>query len=163
MPSEIENRYKNQSNVVAENITYSPSVEISNCRFNAIPTRGILVTARGKIRIHDNEFTNVAMANVFISNDANDWYESGPVRDVEIYNNKFIVTENNLPKFIDCSAILVQPITFGGKVTAPVHKNIYIHSNYFDVRRDRVITAHGVENLRTEDNEYKNISTVKIN
>ena len=163
LPSEIENRYKNQSNVVAENITYSPSVEISNCGFNAIPTRGILVTARGKIRIHDNEFTNVAMANVCISNDANDWYESGPVRDVEIYNNKFIVTKNNLPKSIDCSAILVQPMTFGGKVTAPVHKNIYIHSNYFDVRRDRVITAHGVENLRTEDNEYKNISTVKIN
>lgn len=163
LPPEIENQYNKQNNVVAENITYSPNVEISNCRFNAIPTRGILVTARGKVRIHDNEFTNVAMANIFISNDANAWYESGPVRDVEIYNNKFIVTPNNLPKFIDCSAILVDPVTLGGKVTVAIHKNINIHSNYFDVRRDRVVTARGVENLKIGENQYKNISDVKIN
>ncbi len=162
LPTDIDSMYKNQYNIVAENATCNPNVEISNCRFNAIPTRGILVTVGGKVRIHDNEFTNVAMANIFVSNDANDWYESGPVRDMEIYDNNFIVTPNNLPSCIDCSAILVEPITLGGKITTPIHKNISVCSNCFDVTRDRVITAHGVENFNVGENTYKHISEIKI-
>lgn len=163
LPDEIEAKYLKQRNVVAENITYCPNVEIQNCTFNAIPTRGILCTTSGKVKIHDNVFTNVAMANIFISNDAADWYESGPVRDVEIYSNKFYLSASKQFEHANSPAILVEPITLGRVITKPIHKNIEIHSNYFKLGRDRAVTANGVENIRVHDNEFDGTNEIKLN
>ena len=72
------------------------------------------------------------MAHIFISDDSMFWYESGPVRDVEIYENKFLLSPSIYSK---CPAILIKPITFG-KMNSKVHENITIRSNYFLVGRD---------------------------
>ena len=76
---------------VVENITYTPAVNISNCEFKEVPTRGILVTTRKPIVIENNTFDGMSMAGIYISDDAQGWYESGPVRDVTIRNNTFTI------------------------------------------------------------------------
>lgn len=161
LPSKITARKLGQSNVVIENVTYCPNVEISGCTFYAIPTRGVLCTTAGKVRIHDNTFSHCAMAHIFISNDAADWYESGPVRDVEIWNNKFLLQPTKQYEQLNCPGVLVKPITLGRRVTKPIHKNIKIYSNYFQVGRDKPITAFGVENLDVYGNFYQGSSRVK--
>lgn len=161
LPKEITARKLGQSNVVIENITYCPNVEIANCIFYAIPTRGVLCTTAGKVRIHDNTFSHCAMAHIFISNDAADWYESGPVRDVEIWNNKFLLQPTKQYEQLNCPGVLVKPITLGRRVTKPIHKNIKIYSNYFKVDRDKPITAFGVDGLDVYGNYFDGSSRVK--
>lgn len=153
LPKDIDAKFAAQNNVVVENISYCPDVEIQNCEFKAIPTRGILCTSSGKVRIHNNTFTNTAMAHIFISNDASDWYESGPVRDVEIYENTFNLQATKQYEQRNCPGVLVQPITLGRKITLPIHKNISIHDNTFDVHRDKPIKAYGVENITINNNK----------
>lgn len=161
LPNEIEAKKLKQSNVVIENISYCPNVEICGCTFNAIPTRGVLCTTSGKVRIHDNLFTNTAMAHIFISNDASDWYESGPVRDVEIYSNKFMLQPTKQYEQLNCPGVLIKPITLGRRVSKPIHKNIKIYSNYFKVGRDKPVTAIGVEGLDVYGNYYDGSSRIK--
>lgn len=161
LPANIEAKKLGQSNVVIENITYCPNVEISGCTFNAIPTRGVLCTTAGKVRIHDNTFSHCAMAHIFISNDAADWYESGPVRDVEIYNNKFLLQPTKQYEQLNCPGVLIKPITLGRRVSKPIHKNIKIYSNYFKVGRDKPVTAIGVEGLDIYGNYYDGSSRIK--
>lgn len=135
---------------VAENETYTPSVLIRKCRFETIPTRGILCTTRKKVVLEENEFTGMGMASVFISNDSNDWYESGPVRDMEIRNNNFYLL-NPYGYTAGNTAICIEPIVKGGKLPGedyPVHKNIRIHDNVFYIHKDKVLVGENVENLQ---------------
>lgn len=151
LPDEITSRKHKQSNIVIENKSYCPNVEIANCEFTAIPTRDILCTTSGKVKIHDNVFSYSLMANIFISNDAFLWYESGPVRDVEIYSNKFIVGPSIYKR---CPAVLIKPIPFMNRVNKNIHKNITIRNNYFFVGRDVPIRAYGVNGLDIYGNYY---------
>lgn len=160
LPKEITSKFAHQSNVVAENVTYCPDVEIKDCEFNAIPTRGILCTTSGKVKIHNNKFTNVAMAHIFISNDAADWYESGPVRDVDIYENEFNLQPTKQYEQLNSNGVLILPITLGKMVTAPVHKNIRIHNNHFIVGRSYPVKAVGVDGIQVYDNVYDGSSKV---
>lgn len=154
LPNDIDAKFAAQNNVVAENITYCPDVEISNCDFKAIPTRGILCTTSGKVKIHHNTFSDLFMAHIFISNDASDWYESGPVRDVEISHNEFIVKNTSEYKRTKQPAVLVKPITLGGKISTPIHKNIHIHDNIFETPDTNPIIAYGVEDINIHDNKF---------
>lgn len=151
LPTNIEQRKHGQSNIVVENSTYCPNVDIANCVFTAIPTRDILCTTSGKVKIHNNVFSHSQMAHIFISNDAFNWYESGPVRDVEIYSNKFLLDKSI---YRHCPAILVKPIPFLRRVGKNVHKNITIRNNYFKVGRDVPIRAYGVNGLDVYANYY---------
>ena len=87
IPEEV--RTAEMSNYVVENITYTPEVEIRNCVFDQSPVRGILCTTRKKVVIEDNIFRNMNMSSIFVSDDANGWYESGYCRDITIRNNVF--------------------------------------------------------------------------
>lgn len=151
LPESITQKKHSQSNIVIENCTYCPNVEISDCEFTAIPTRDILCTTSGRVRIHDNIFSYSQMANIFISNDAFHWYESGPVRDVEIYSNKFLMCPSIYKR---CPGILIKPIPFLRKVGKNIHKNITIRNNYFKVDRDVPIRAYGVDGLDIYGNYY---------
>lgn len=103
---------------VAENITYNPRVTISNCRFNAIPTRGILCTTTEKSEIFNNIFTSLEMPDIFISCDCKDWYESGPCKSMKIYNNSFSQKD----------PVQFKPICVGSPISN-VHENIEIFNN----------------------------------
>lgn len=108
------------SKIVVENITLVPDVLIENNQFIRCPTRGVLVSTSGEIIIRNNSFSYIKMACIFISCDANDWYESGPVRDVRI--------ENNLFSNCDSYAVFVEP-TNSVLGEEKVHKNIKIINN----------------------------------
>ena len=56
VPEEVkENAY------VVENITFTPEVEVRNCEFRELPTRGVLITTRKPVIIENNAFYKLAM------------------------------------------------------------------------------------------------------
>ncbi len=128
-----------------ENISANPDFYFVNNTINRIVTRGLLVTTRGKVRIENNKFLNTGMSGIFIANDASDWYESGPVRDVVISGNAFMNCEEN--------AILIKPENkkFGGFV----HGNITIENNLFVLNNIPALNATATTNIVMRNNVYK--------
>ena len=59
--------------------------------------------------------------SILVEDDAEGWFESGPVRDLVIRSNRFI----------GCG-ISIRPHTSGDKPGEPVHENICIEDNFFD-------------------------------
>ncbi|MBS4206036.1 right-handed parallel beta-helix repeat-containing protein [Lederbergia citrea] len=158
-------RVKNEDNeflYVMENVTYTPEVVITNNKFAHVPTRGILCTTRQKVLIENNNFQNITMSTIFISNDSNDWYESGPVRDMTIRGNTFRVTpvdDWNYRK----PAIYIHPIALGEKNSpVPIHKNITIENNIFYMHHEYVVSAENVENLIIQNNKIVNMRSNKL-
>ena len=95
---------------VAENVTYTPEVLIKGNRMKSIPTRGILCTTRKPVIIEENIFDNMAMSSIYLSNDADDWYESGPIRNLTIRNNEFYIRPTG-QNVVTCAGVFIEPIT----------------------------------------------------
>lgn len=115
VPSRMGRRF------VAENITRTPDVEITDCVFRSTPTRGILVTTRGRVRIAGNVFERMPMPCIFISADARRWFESGPVRDVVIEGNRFVEPGD--------AVLAVEPSVRRPDSATPVHGRIELRDN----------------------------------
>ncbi len=113
---------KKMKRKVVENITRTCDLLVDNIHCKHIPTRGILVTTRGKVVIQNNTFYHLPMANILIADDARGWYESGPVSNVTIRNNQFI----------RCGAfpIDIYPEA-NSKSPIPIHRNISVSDNQF--------------------------------
>ena len=143
IPSEVEvNKH------AVENITYTPNVKIYNNIFKETPTRGVLCTTRGKVEITNNMFDHMGMAAIYISNDAQSWYESGRTTDVTISGNAFIVN----PLTTGAPAILVDPTN--KTVNGTIHKNMKIENNtFFMVQNQKVLDAKCVEDLTFKNNK----------
>ncbi|WHY22128.1 discoidin domain-containing protein [Paenibacillus sp. G2S3] len=109
---------------VVENVTWTPNVTITNSTFETIPTRGILVTTLGAVRIENNTFNGMQMSAILITDDANSWYESGMVKDVLIRNNTFNNNGN--------AVISVEPSTSLTNPDKTVHSHIVIDGNQFN-------------------------------
>ena len=148
LPDEILNG-GNPTGYMVENITYTPDVEIRNNVFSQSSCRGLLCTTRGKVVIEDNLFQNIDMAGLYISDDANGWYESGYTRDVTIRGNVF--WEGN------GTSILVEPIIQNMDPQNPVHQNMTIEGNTFYLKNTAAISALSVENLTIRDNTFKRV------
>lgn len=159
----VDKNKKTQPLYVAENITYTPEVTISGNLMKSIPTRGILCTTRKPVIIENNVFDNMAMASIYLSNDADDWYESGPIRNMVIRNNEFYVRPTGQHAVGTVSGIFIEPVTIpqwamtGGEKTpknehTPVHKNITIEGNRFHMSNDNVVTANRVDGLTIKNN-----------
>lgn len=164
LPMNICDKIAGQNKFVAENITYTPDVLISGCTMKSIPTRGILCTTRGKVIIEKNTFDGMTMASIFLSNDSNEWYESGPIRDMTIRENTFYICKTRQKEWSDVGAIFVHPVTKGGKLPGwetPVHKNITIDGNVFYMEHDKVVKAESVENLTITNNIVKRYERTK--
>jgi len=140
----VEPQVRKISNVVVENVTWTPEVEISNCYFARIPTRGILVSTRRKVLIENNVFFRMPMSGILIANDARSWYESGNVRDVTIRNNNFI----------ECGAPVIYITPENDENEGFVHKNIRIISNRFLLNDENAIYAKSVSGLLVQDNLF---------
>lgn len=131
-----------------ENITYTPNVKIHDNIFKETPTRGVLCTTRGKVEITDNMFDNMGMAAIYISNDAQGWYESGRTTDVTIKRNTFIIN----PLTAGAAGIFVQPTN--RNVDGTIHKNMQIEDNtFFMTQSQNVLDAKCVENLTFKNNK----------
>ena len=156
LPANLSDRISGQPKYVAENVTYAPAVTVRNCTFKNVATRGVLCTTRNKVVIENNIFYNMSMATIYLSNDSDEWYESGPIRDMTIRNNIFYIKDIGRTAWNTAPAIYVHPVTKGGGLPAasnPIHKNITIEGNTFFMDLDRVVEAESVENLTFRNNK----------
>ena len=134
---------------VAENLTYTPSVVITGNTFRNVPTRGILVTTPKPVLIADNRFDGMTMASVYISADAYQWYESGAVRDVMIRDNTFTRPAGPV--------IFVEPTNQVLDPANPVHHNISVEDNRFDVGDVSVVDAKSVGGFTFSGNTVRRL------
>ncbi len=141
---------------VVENITWTPSVTIQNNIFKETPTRGVLTTTRQPVVIKNNVFDGMGMASIYISNDAQGWYESGPVRDVTIEGNTFLRPVAN------AAAILIEPTNPTVSTTATVHENIKIRNNTFYMQNGQVLNAKSVKGLSFAGNHIYRYEPVTL-
>ena len=128
-----------KKNDVLDNITWHPNLTARNNHISMDPVRGFLLTTRGKVVVEGNTFHRCAMAAILIEDDAEGWFESGPVRDMLIRGNTFI----------GCG-ISINPQTKSSKPEEPVHENIRIVDNVFE--GESGISAKNVKGLTVTGN-----------
>lgn len=128
---------------VLENLTWTPQVEIADCRVSHIPTRGFLLTTPRQVVVRGCEFLRTHMEGIQMAVDANDWFESGPVRDMLITNNRFIECRRG--------GIRIEPSV--ADPTAVVHENIRIEGNHFTLHEhDPAVHAIACRGLTIKGN-----------
>jgi len=132
---------------VVENVTCTPEVEIRGNVFKRIPTRGILVTTRRKVTIEDNLFEKLHMSAILIADDAGSWFESGMVRHVRIRGNRFVSCGD-----VDHAAIRIHPENTLVSPDHPVHRNIVISGNRFELGEAPLLEAKSTTDLIVADN-----------
>ncbi|WP_339316185.1 right-handed parallel beta-helix repeat-containing protein [Paenibacillus sp. FSL R10-2734] len=133
---------------VIENVTWNPNVQIRNNRFSRLPTRGILVTSSGDILIEDNVFTRTGMSSILIADDASSWFESGRAEQVTIRRNRFIECGGKEHPFI-----YIIPENKDIQVEQPVHQNIRIEHNYFQLTEGLLLYAKSSTGIDFQHNE----------
>ncbi|MGA5508353.1 right-handed parallel beta-helix repeat-containing protein [Streptomyces umbrinus] len=144
VPAEVE-----IGGTVVENITATPSVVISGNVFRNVPTRGILVTTRKPVLITGNRFDGMSMASIYVSADAYQWYESGPVSDLTIRGNTF--TRPTGPViFVEPTNQVIDPAT-------PVHHNISVEHNSFDIGDITIVNAKSVGDFAFTGNTVRRL------
>lgn len=142
-----------------ENITWTPSLHISNSSFEGTITRGTLVTTRRKVVIEDNVYYRTGMHAILIENDASGWYESGPVMDVTIRNNQFIECGHNSSP--ENYIIKINPEAHEWVKGYYVHRNIKIENNLFKVYDYPVLKAYSTKGIIFRNNTIERTSFMK--
>lgn len=137
---------------VAENITYTASVHIADNEFVNVPTRGVLATTRRPVVIERNVFDGMSMASVYVSGDAQEWFESGPVTDLTIRDNRFLRPAT--------PAVLIAPTNTVLDAAHPVHRGITISGNEFRDAAAPIVSARSVSGLRVTGNRLTGTSAV---
>ena len=108
--------------------------------------RGFLLSTRGPILIENNLFVKTTMSAILIADDANSWFESGPVHDVTIRGNRFIKCGEPV--------INIEPENRTVNPGEPVHSNIRILGNVFDLAGGGAIAAKSVKGLTITGNRF---------
>ncbi len=129
-------------NDAVENITWTPEVRIVGNRVMRVPTRGFLITTRRKVVVEDNEFYRTRMSAILIENDAKGWFESGPVRDMTIHNNRFFF----------CREPVIHLNPQNSAPNSAVHQNIRISGNAFALNKPITVKADSTSNLEFSNN-----------
>jgi hypothetical protein len=135
-----------------ENLTWVPDVHIHHSHFKNGRARGLLVSTPGEVIIENNIFESSGSA-ILISGDANFWFESGAVKNVQIKNNTF-TDLCNTSSYQFCEGVIsIYPIIPDMEEnTPPFHKNITIEGNRFEVFDYPVLFARSVNGLHFKNN-----------
>lgn len=133
-------------NIVVYNKSYQADIVIENNEFRSIPTRAILVSSAGKVEIRKNRFSAIEMAAIYISADANEWYESGAAKDVLIEGNEFTRCQREIVWIDPRNAIYSKE---------KVHSNITIRKNHIDALYSPVISVKSSADVRIVENKVK--------
>ena len=134
------------ANDVLENVTWTPAVTIRNCHVSGDSCRGFLLTTRQPVVVESNTFVKTSMAALLIAGDAGSWFESGPVRDVLIRGNTFTHCAEPV--------IHIDPENRSAKPEEPVHRNIRIEGNTFQLKGNTAVSAKSVRGLRITGNRF---------
>lgn len=132
-------------NDVVENITWTPSVHISNCTIARIPTRGVLISTRKKVVIEHNRFQLTHASAIMIADDAKSWFESGRVQNVTIRKNLFL----------NCGGPIIQIHPENTQSDGYVHQHIKIAQNHFFMNNTQLLDAKSTEGILLSGNMIK--------
>lgn len=135
-----------------ENLTWTPSVTITNSFMGSCRARGILISTPGKVIVENNIFESSGTA-ILIAGDANMWYETGAVKDVTIRGNVFRAPcLTSIYQF--CEAVIsIFPEIPNPEPTLPYHKNITITGNEFHLFDYPIVYAKSVQGLEFSHNK----------
>ena len=126
-----------------EDITACPQVEFVNNEIDRIITRGLLLTTRGRTNIENNRFYSTTMSGILLSDDADNWFESGMCLDMTIKNNVFDYCGEN--------GVLIKPEN--KRHEGAVHKNINIEGNTFKKCEKVCFDIKSTENVVIKNNQ----------
>jgi hypothetical protein len=128
---------------VVDNLSWYPDVTIRNCTVTMDSCRGFLLTTRGKALVEGCTFTRTAMSAILVEDDAEGWFESGPIRELTIRGNTFL----------ECGepVVSLNPHNGNNDPALPVHENIRIEDNFF---RGGGISARSVKGLVVSGNRF---------
>ena len=119
------------------------------CRFIHHQGVGLLVSTPGKVVIEGNHFESSGSA-ILIAGDANNWYDSGAVKDVLIRNNVFAAPcLTSLYQFSEAVIGIYPEIPDPEASEAKFHRNIEIGGNSID--REVLGKSILLENTATRD------------
>jgi len=135
-----------------ENLTWTPDAYLANNKFMSCRARGILVSTPGKVVIENNHFESSGSA-ILIAGDANNWYETGAVKDVTIRRNTFAdPCLTSLYQFSEAIISIYPEIPFIEESNLPYHRNIVIEENEFHAFDFPVLYAKSVDSLVFRNN-----------
>lgn len=135
-----------------ENITWTPDAFIADSRFMSCRARGILVSTPGKVVIEGNYFESSGSA-ILIAGDANNWYETGAVKDVLIRNNIFAdPCLTSMYQFSEAIISIFPEIPNPELAKKKFHNNIRIEDNEFYPFDYPILYARSVDGLVFKDN-----------
>lgn len=126
-----------------ENVTWTPSVQVLNCKLANLSCRGLLLTTRKPILVEGNHFGRTGMAAILVEDDAAGWYESGPVHNLTIRGNTFDRCADPVLHF--------NP-HYTGSHAGYVHKNITVENNDFQLAGRWLASAKSTGNLKFSNN-----------
>lgn len=131
---------------VLENVTYTPAVSVDNCTLRHITTRGFLLTTRRPVRIRNTVFDRTGMSALLMENDAEYWFESGPVKDMEVRGCTFI----------ECATPVVNFNPHNSVHGGAVHENGRVLNNTFMLRKadDCALFARSSKNILFRGNRF---------
>ena len=129
-----------------ENLTWAPDVTIRDNDFLSNRARGVLVSTPGRVVIEGNRFESSGAA-ILIAGDANQWYESGAVRDVRIRGNVFGPACLSSPYQFGEGIVSIFPEIPAPDPAHPFHRNIRIEDNEFHPSDYPVLYAKSVDGL----------------
>ncbi|HEX8548885.1 MAG TPA: right-handed parallel beta-helix repeat-containing protein, partial [Cytophagaceae bacterium] len=146
-------------NSAIENVScYPANVIIKGCTIKNNRARGILISTSGKVEITNNYFSN-EMAGIVIGGDANFWWESGPVNNVLIKNNKFY---NCCTSKSDQAVVMVDPIILKpDQSKSYFERNIVIEGNTFETFDNPILKVKSTNGLRFVNNRIIQTKTFK--
>jgi hypothetical protein len=131
--------------------TAQSTLLIRNSIFRRNKPRGILVSGIEKAVIEKNYF-HTAGAAVYISGDANFWFEAGPVGEVEINGNTFEYC-NFMATATGNTTIAIVPEIPKLEPGFHYHGSVYIHHNRFITVNPNIVHAVSTKYLDFQNNE----------
>ncbi len=135
-----------------ENLSWTPDAHIHNNRFMSSRARGLLLSTPGKVVIEGNHFESSGSA-ILIAGDANNWYETGAVKDVTIRNNVFAAPcLTSLYQFSEAVISIYPEIPDLEASEEKYHRNIRILDNEFHLYDYPVLYAKSVDGLEFAGN-----------
>ncbi len=127
-----------------ENVTWTPSVHVSGTTVRHIPTRGFLLTTRRPVLIENCRFIRTGMPGILVEDDASGWFESGMVKDMTIRGNTFV----------ECAEPVIHINPHATKSEGPVHSNIRILDNKFELQGTRAVRSHHADKVTVKGNTF---------